>query len=527
MTSINAQSLTYRFDNGDTLFSNLNFALDDKITGLVGRNGVGKSLLASLLTGERMPYSGSVTTFCRVGWLRQDGVEEIPILHETVSDFLGVRHRLEALTRITAGGCDPHDFELIDDNWQLQANLEQQLQALGLPVDPFLRCDALSGGQLTRFALYQLFQSNYDYLILDEPGNHLDEQGKNWLIEQMMNFNGGILIISHDREILGNVDDILELNTLGIHHYGGSYEVYAKQRASELNSLERHIEHVNSEIKLMRQTMQNNREKAQQRASQGKQIARSGSQAKVILNTLKQSAESSSGSRESNQNRKLLQIQDQLSTLNRKHELFKQQSLPLGKVEKRALRILDITEVRLPYIQHENEITFSVDFGEKIHLSGKNGSGKSTLLKAIAGRLTPVHGNINVREGLCYLDQHFTLLDNTKSVLENLAFFCSHLTETNLRTLLAGIGLKREKATQAVVNLSGGERMKVSMLAISHQSDNTLLLLDEPNNHLDLDSRLMLAQALRDFNGSVLIVSHDKDFIGDIGISRVISIEGS
>ncbi|KMK51225.1 hypothetical protein RO21_07350 [[Actinobacillus] muris] len=527
MTRINAQALIYRFDNGDMLFSNLNFALDDKITGLVGRNGVGKSLLASLLTGERIPYSGFVTTFCRVGWLKQDSVEEIPVLYETVSDFLGVRHRLEALTRITAGGCDPHDFELIDDNWQLQANLEQQLQALGLPVDPFLRCDALSGGQLTRLALYQLFQSNYGYLILDEPGNHLDEQGKNWLIEQMMHFNGGILIISHDREILGYVDDILELNTLGIHHYGGSYEVYTKQRASELNSLERQIKHVNSEINLIRQTMQNNREKAQQRASQGKQVARSGSQAKVILNTLKHSAESSYGSQESNQNRKLLQIQEQLSSLNRKHELFKQQSLSLGKVEKRALRILDITEVRLPYIRHKNEITFSVDFGEKIHLSGKNGSGKSTLLKAISGHLSPVHGNINVREGLCYLDQHFTLLDNTKSALENLASFCPHLKETNLRTLLAGIGLKREKAMQAVVNLSGGERMKACMLAISHQPDNTLLLLDEPNNHLDLDSRLMLAQALREFNGSVLIVSHDKDFISDIGISRVISIDGS
>ncbi|WP_190319906.1 ATP-binding cassette domain-containing protein [Candidatus Enterovibrio escicola] len=313
MIEINAHTLTYRFDNGDTLFSNLNSTLDDKITGLVGRNGVGKSILASLLTGEIRPYSGSVTTFCRVGWLRQIGVEEIPTLYETISDFLGVRHRLEALTRITAGGCDSHDFGLIDDNWQLQEKLEQQLQVLGLPVDPFLPCKDQSGGHLTRFALHQLFQSNYDYLILDEPGNHLDEQGKNWLIEQMMHFDGGILIISHDREILHNVDDILELNTLGMHHYGGAYEVYAKHRTSELNSFERDIDHANSEIKLMRQTMQKNRKKAQQRASQGKQVARSGSQAEIILNTLKQSAERSSGSRESNQNRQLLQMQDQLS----------------------------------------------------------------------------------------------------------------------------------------------------------------------------------------------------------------------
>ncbi|MBU6953429.1 ABC-F family ATP-binding cassette domain-containing protein [Hahella sp. HN01] len=527
MASISVQNLTYRFDNGDTLFSDLTFTLDDKVTGLVGRNGAGKSILAALLTGDKTPYSGSVTTFCRVGWLRQIGAEEKLVQHETISDFLGVRDKLEALSRVAEGGCESHDFELIGDNWLLREELEQQLLALGLPVDPFLPCQALSGGQLTRLALHQLFQSDYGYLILDEPGNHLDEQGKRWLIEQMRRFHGGVLIISHDRDILRCVDDILELNSLGVHHYGGAYDVYAEQRANELASQERRIDHAKTQIKQMRQTMQKNREKAQQRAGQGKQVARSGSQAKVLLNSKKQDAERAGGSRESNQNRQMAQAQEQLSKLNKQHEMLKQQSLSLGKTEKRVSRILDITEVRLPYIQQENDITFSVDFGEKIRLSGANGSGKSTLLKAIAGRLSPVHGDIQVRAGLCYLDQHFTLLDTAKSAQENLAHFCPHLSETDQRTLLAGIGLRRERADQAVATLSGGEKMKVAMLAISHQPGDTLLLLDEPDNHLDLDSRLMLAQALRDFTGSLLVVSHDQDFIADIGVSGEISLDGA
>ncbi|WP_149590850.1 ATP-binding cassette domain-containing protein [Serratia symbiotica] len=357
------------------------------------------------------------------------------------------------------------------------------LLALGLPVDPFLPSQSLSGGQLTRLALHQLFQPDYGYLILDEPGNHLDQQGKRWLIEQMRRFDGGILVISHDRDILRCVDCILELNSLGVRHYGGAYDVYAEQRANELASQERSIDHVKTQIKQMRQTMQKNREKAQQRAVQGKQVARSGSQAKILLNNMKQDAERAGGARESNQNRQLAQVQDQLSKLNKQHEMLKQQSLFLGKAEKHASRILDVIEVRLLFIQRENDITFSIHFGDKVRLSGANSSGKSTLLKAIAGRLSPLQGHIQVRTGLCYLDQHFTLLKNDKSAQENLEFFCSHLTEKDRRTLLAGIGLRRERAEQAVATLSGGEKMKVAMLAISHQPGNILLLLDEPDNH--------------------------------------------
>lgn len=524
MARISVQNLTYRFDNGKTLFSDLSFTLENKVTGLIGRNGVGKSMLASLLAGERSPYSGSVTKFCNVGLLHQIGADDKLFQYETISDFLDVKEKLLALERITQGSCHLADFDLIGDQWLLRDEIEQQLLSLGMTPDLFLPCKVLSGGQLTRLALHQLFQSGYGYLILDEPGNHLDEQGKRWLIEQMKCFPGGVLIISHNRDILRCVDNILELTSLGVRQYSGTYDVYAEQHTNDLASQERRIEHAKNQIMQMRQTMQKNREKAQQRAYQGKQLAHSGSQAKMLLNSKKQNAERASGSRESNQNRQFTQLQQQLRTLTKQHETLKQQSLTLGKPEKRASRILALTSVVLPYRMGE-EITFSIDFGDKVRLTGTNGCGKSTLLKAIMGLLQPTKGSIKVRARLCYLDQRFTMLDNIKSALENLATCCPHLTETEQRTLLARVGLPRERANQSVDTLSGGEKMKIAMLAVSHQPGDTLLLLDEPDNHLDLDSRQTLSRALRDFSGSLLIVSHDQDFINEIGISGQISLD--
>lgn len=520
MVSISVQDLTYRFENGRTLFCDLTFTLDNQITGLVGRNGAGKSRLAALLAGECLPYSGSVNSSSKVGLLQQVTTLDSVLEYERVSEFLGIHEILEALDRITAGGCDPNDYDLIGDRWLLKAGLEQQLDKLGLPTNPYMLCNALSGGQLTRLALYRLFQSDYEYLILDEPSNHLDTKGRCWLIKQIQAFKGGVLIISHDRNLLRCVDSILELNTLGIRYYGGNYDVYIQQRNAELASQERRIEKTKAQLIKMRQTSQKNREKAQQRACQGKQKARSGSQAKILLNNNKQNAESSLGARENNDSKRIAQTEAELKAFSQQQEMVKPQSFALGKVKKRIARILDVTEVFLPFSYQRQAISFAINFGEKVRLLGANGSGKSTLLRVITGDVLPKRGEVRVRSRLCYLDQQFQLLDNNQSALENLATLCAHLNETNRRTLLASVGLNRERADQQIATLSGGEKMKVAMLAVSYQAGDTLLLLDEPDNHLDIDSRAVLAQALRSYTGSVLVVSHDQDFIDDIGITK-------
>jgi len=525
MVRINIQNLTYRFDNGDTLFADLSFTLDNQVTGLVGRNGVGKSVLALLLAGERHPSSGLITRFCRVGLLPQIGTGNFFFQDKTISDYLGIRDKLQALSRINEGKFNADDFELVDNDWLLQEHTEQRLQLLGLPPYPFLSCKSLSSGQLTRLALHQLFESDYGYLILDEPGNHLDEHGKNWLIKEISNFSGGILIISHDRSILRCVDDIIELDSLGLHHYGGAYDIYAEQRARQLANQEQRIIHTKSKIRKMYQTIQKNREKAQKRAGQGKQLARSGSQAKILLNNQKQNAECASGNQENSQGRQLARIKSQLSSFSKQYEAAKQYNLHSVEVNKRVTRVLALTKVRLLYSKNGHDITFTVNFGDKIRIAGPNGCGKSTLLKTIAGQLQPAQGTIQAPHHLCYIDQYFTLLNSAKSVQENLADFCTDLTETEQRTLLAGIGLRHEKVNQAIATLSGGEKMKVAILITSHQPDNTLLLLDEPDNHLDLDAKHMLAQFLRNFTGSLLIVSHDNDFIKDIGVSNIIPLD--
>lgn len=524
MSYLIVSGLSYRLENGESLFADLSFTITQKITGLVGRNGSGKSTLAAILAGELTPYAGTVTHTRHIGFFKQiSSKNDFVRIYPTIADALQIRPQLAALKRIEQGNGTEQDVNAVGDEWRLFDSTCQSLSVLGLPADPFIPLEQLSGGQLTRLILQPLFTSQYDYLILDEPSNHLDRQGKQWLMDNMQQFTGGILLVSHDREILDHVEAIFELTSRGIHYYGGNYSAYITQRDNERAQHAKRIEHTQSQLKQLQHTAQKNREKAQQRAIQGKKLSRSGSQAKVLLDAKKESAESSSGTRENQQTKHVVQMQQQLSDLTQQHEQLKPQKLVFEKSQKQTSRLLDVMALRLPYGSHK-AFTFSLAYGEKVALHGDNGSGKSTLLNVIAGKLAPLAGKIHCYGAVHYLDQHFSLLDPQKTALENIAILCPHLTETDQRTLLAGIGLRRDKVNQYVFQLSGGERMKVAMLAVSHQPGEVLLLLDEPDNHLDLAFRQILAQALNQFNGSVIVVSHDRHFLADIEIDNEIEL---
>ncbi|GAA5647736.1 ABC-F family ATP-binding cassette domain-containing protein [Vibrio proteolyticus] len=519
---IQATHLSYTFDNGHTLLSEINGLLTDKRTGLVGRNGVGKSVLASLLSGELTPTGGSVQ--CSVT-LRTYSQQPSHLLNSelSVAEFLGVWPVLDALQQIENGHCDPELFERVGERWTLRDELAKLMLSLGLPDNVHLPCRALSGGQLSRLQLWQLFQSTAELLILDEPSNHLDETARQWLVAQMREFSGSILLVSHDRILLREMAQIWELGSLGLTQYGGNYDHYVAQKHAEQTALTRQCQRLDKEHKQLARQIQRNQEKAEQRSAQGRQLRRQGGVPKIVLNQRRSDASASASGR-------IRAGQQRQSELHRKREAVQDKLDPAVKpkiylpvTQGSAATLVTLRDLILPF-GNDTPINLRLTARHRLLLSGDNGSGKSTLLKIISGECFPRSGERHINTSVCYLDQHFSLLTNEFTMLECLMSLCRGLAESQARTLLAGIGFRRGAVFRQVSVLSGGEKMKLAMLVVSHQPGFPLLLLDEPDNHLDLLSRQQLAQALAEYQGAFVVVTHDQEFAQQAGVQQQLTL---
>ncbi|PSV47483.1 ATP-binding cassette domain-containing protein [Photobacterium indicum] len=523
MPALITHQLSFQFDTGEWLFQNLNFTLPNGITGLVGRNGVGKSVFLSLLLGKLSPTQGSVTCQGQVAYYSQlpskllDG-------NTRISDYLGVTNKLLALRSIELGGCKQEHFDVIGDDWDIEIRLQQVLKTLRIESELNTYCHTLSGGQLALLQLYKLFESNAEILLLDEPSNHLDSAGKRWLINRLQQFEGQILLVSHDRSLLKHVDAIYQLTGLGLTFFSGNYDVYQEQVTTQSAALDRKIVQLKAEQKKIERQTQANKEKAQQREAQGNRLRKSGSQPKILMDAMKDKAGRSQSAQVTNQQNQVDRNQDKLHSLGVHKEALKPQALYLqqaAQVKKRKL--LDVQNCRLHY-GTGRLFSFSLSQTDRCYLDGANGCGKSTLLKAIQQQHSSYFGVIKRYTSTVYLDQNFGLLKCDDSMLDSLMHHCRGLIESDARILLAGIGFRRDSVYRKVADLSGGEKMKLSMLMVSHVDDAPLLLLDEPDNHLDIDSKQMLATALKAFKGGFILVSHDKDFVRDVGVNMQVTI---
>ncbi len=523
MPVLQFSNINHQFGNGELLFEHISCSMKKQRVGLVGRNGVGKSVLASILVGEITPSIGTVTAPCSCAIYRQQR-SDVFATDLTIAQFLGKQSVLEALKQIEAGAYSEALFELVGEAWDLSIRLKQQLVAMGLPQDPDFPCAKLSGGQLARLQLWQLFESDIQLLILDEPSNHLDTDSKQWLVDSIRAFKGALLLISHDRELLREVDEIWELSNLGLQVFGGNYDFYLEQKQLERLAVERQIAHVDKQQKQLQQHAQRSREKAEQRASHGRRLRKEGSQPKILMDAKKESATARASNRNKNEQLRLSHLEQKERVLLSRQEQLKSQKLYLTSTPSRSKRVVSICDGVLPFGRHA-PLTLKVLANDKVHLIGKNGCGKSTLLKVLQGKVELLQGELHINTTLYYLDQHFGVVHSHLSMLDNLMQCCEGLTESDARTLLAGIGFRRDNVFRAGSVLSGGEKMKLAMLIVSHQSSQPLLLLDEPDNHLDLESKIMLAQALDSYQGGFILVSHDQSFALESGISHQIDLD--
>lgn len=522
MPAIRTHQLSFQLDTGEWLFNDLNLNFNEKVAGLVGRNGVGKSVLVSLLSRKLLPTKGSVFTQGNVGHYSQLP-SDLVNSQLTIAEFLGVSKQLSALKAIQQGSSNQRDFDVIAEDWTVEDRVNTDLLSLGIPTGPSAHCGCLSGGQLALLQLHRLFESDCEILLLDEPTNHLDTIGRDWLIKHMKQFEGVILVISHDRVLLNHVDAIYQLTSLGVDYFSGNYNAYLQQSRIADHALNKRIEGLKSEQKKLMRQAQINREKREQRESKGNQLRKSGSQPKILLDAMKNKAEQSQSAGLRNQRNQIDRNQSKLAVLETQQETVKSQTLYVQQAQELKKRtLLRVINCTLDY-GSDKEMTFTVSQTERLHLDGPNGSGKSTLLKAIHGKHSLYKGEIKRYARTVYLDQYFGLLAPTDSVIESLLKHGNGLEEGSARILLAGIGFRRDSVYRKVTHLSGGEKMKLSMLLVSHIADGPLLLLDEPDNHLDIESKQRLATALNQYKGSFILVSHDAFFIEAVGVNKALS----
>ncbi|PIO99083.1 ABC-F family ATP-binding cassette domain-containing protein [Pleomorphomonas carboxyditropha] len=521
--SITLSGLSYSTPDGRSLFDNLDIAFGAERTGLVGRNGVGKSTLLRLIAGELPLRAGSVSTAGRLAVLRQI-VAPPPEL--TVADLYGAREALKLLDRAEAGAASL--AELTDADWTLPSRLEASLARLDLAVRPDTPLAALSGGETTRAALAALTFDQPDMLLLDEPTNNLDRDGRRAVIDLLAGWRGGAVVVSHDRELLETMDAIVELTSLGARRYGGGWSAYRARKAIELAAARHDLDDAERRLAGERQAAQAQAEKQARRAGAGARKAARGDMPKIVAGGLERKAEETRAADARLAERRMSAAVSAVGEARGKLEILVPFSVslpPTGLVADRLVLRLDRVCVGHGGRALVRDLSLEIRGPERIAVTGPNGSGKTTLLRAITGDLAPLSGTVDRRVDFAFFDQRVSLLDEAATIRDNYRRLDPGVGEEACRASLARFRFRADAALRTVGSLSGGERLRAGLACVLGRARlPQLLILDEPTNHLDIESIETVEAGLRAFDGSLLVVSHDEAFLEAIGIERRIEL---
>lgn len=499
-----------------SMFNHLDFTLyAQQTSAIIGRNGFGKSLLFKILhfqSTSALPYMGQVS------WHTQH--EYLPQIHRldasNIAEALNVDTLYFAFKRIQQNTATYEDFDLVENQWHLPQHWNQQLSEANLPTDLEFPIQQLSEGQKTKLALCGLFLKKDHFLLLDEPSNHLDAKAREWLISCIRTHTAGVCIISHDRQLLNQVQHIYALNEHGLQHITGNYADYIHQYQMQTSALQQTIQHEKRHVKQLKQQQHAQQLKVQKKQQQGQKLRDSHSQAKVLLDFKKEQSGQSLGKMKTQQQRHMQEAQVSLKDKQMAWETIKPQKFEFQFKFSKQGEIFRIDRLNLPYTQVQ-PIQFSLHAHQKIHICGENGIGKSTLIQMIHHKTS---SKIFFSGQSLYLDQSLSLLNDELSILENLNQFNPALLTVEWRNLLGQMRIRGDKATLLVSALSGGEKLKLLLLGLSQSQQHIdLLLLDEPENHLDIESRDLLAHAISSFAGAVILISHDAFFVKQCGIT--------
>jgi ATPase subunit of ABC transporter with duplicated ATPase domains len=523
-TFLTLDGVTCVLPDGRALFSDLHESFDERPTGLVGRNGVGKSTLARMLAGQEVPARGRVGRDGPTYYLAQRAADDAA---SSVAELAGVGEVVAALARIEAGSSDQRDFDAVDERWDMRERLLDALQAEGLShLAPDARTSTLSGGEAMRVGLLGARLCGADYLILDEPSNHLDRQARSELRRWLRAWTGGLLVVSHDRELLGDMARIVELSPQGLRSYGGGYAFYAEMRAQERHAAQRSLVASKLEGKRAAQAMREQQERQARRQTRGRRDASDANLPRIMLGGRKSRSEATAGKleqqRDATREALAAKVADAARHVN--EEVTPALLAPdTARVGRRRVAVLQ--DVALPHVRGgARTIDLVLRGSQRVGVTGPNGSGKSTLLHLLAGRIAPLSGSVEVPVRVAWLDQRLATLDATRPLIAQMREAAPSVAEDTLRLRLALLGLDAQKIGMPTGSLSGGERLKAALAhALVAEPPPELLLLDEPGNHLDIASLEALEAMLMQYEGALVVVSHDEAFLDRLALTDRLS----
>ena len=523
-TSISCTSLSFSWPDGSPVFEGLDVAFGPGRTGLVGVNGSGKSTLLKLIAGELTPADGVVRVAGEIGYLPQNVTLDTAL---RVDQALGIAGKRAALHAIEAGDVAEEHFETVGDAWDVEERARATLGELGLGhVELDRTIGEVSGGESVLLRLAALLLRRPDVLLLDEPTNNLDLYARRRLYAAVESWPGVMVVVSHDRELLDLVDQIADLRSGEISWYGGNYSAYEVALATEQEAAERMVRVAEADLRKQKRELIDAQVKLARRKRYGQKMWDQKREPKIVMGARKRAAQESAGKHRIMHEERLAEAKERLG----------------DAVD--AVRDDDEIRVDLPYTAvppgrsvlalRELEVSYGarvpggldVHGPERIALVGRNGAGKTTLLRTIAGELAPVAGEVTAHVPLRFLPQRLDVLDDTVSVVDNVARFAPGAGNNRIRAQLARFLFRGARADQLAETLSGGERFRAALAALMlAEPAPQLLMLDEPTNNLDMASVRQLTSALESYEGALIVASHDLPFLESIGITRWLMIE--
>ena len=496
------------------IFSNVKMEINDKDrVAIVGRNGAGKSTLLKIISGELSFDSGerTVSKNTTIGYLSQEFIVRESIYEEMITCFdeiISLEANLEKLSYELTPENIENDPGLLDrfdrlqnevlthKDYHYKSKIESVLYGLDFTKDVFdKKISTFSGGEKTRLSMAKLLLSEPDLLILDEPTNHLDMENVAWLENYLSSYNGAIVIVSHDRYFLDKVVNVVYNLEFGkLKKYVGNYSKFLKQYEEDYEKQLKEFTSQQKDIKRLEEFVQKN-------------IARA------------------STSKMAKSRQKVL---DKMELIDNPKKDDKAANIEFKIKEQSGRDVLMIENLKVGYDgkQVGNAYNFSVYKGDRIAIVGRNGIGKSTLIKTIAKKQNAIGGSVHYgsKVSLGYYDQKQAEFESSKTILNELWDEYPLMKEAEVRTVLGRFLFRGDSVLKIVRDLSGGEKARLQLAKLMLEKNN-LLVLDEPTNHLDITSKQVLEDALENYEGTIVFVSHDRYFINKIA-NKVLDITG-